>query len=148
MFIILVFFVSLMSGCVGMPGQPMAPPTPLEVKILSQTSMSLAILTGKLEPIQVQKLLPILGDVRGVLQLAIVEDPTNLEPISLGFLTKVDPVYRELVKGMVTIIIVRVRPYINQGDDGLKKASEYIDAVFDGAILACEQSIALKPAPT
>ena len=148
MFILSVFFISLLFGCQGMPGQPTAPPTPLEVKILSQTSVSLAILAAKLEPDQVQKFMGILGDVQGVVLLAIKEDPTKLEGVTLSFLSKVDPIYREMVSGMVTIIIVRVRPYIDQGDEGLKKANEYIEATFNGAVLACKQSLALKPAPT
>jgi len=148
MFILSIIFMLLLSGCQVMPGQPTAPPTPLEVKILSQTSMSLTILTAKLEPSDVQKLMTIFGEVRGVLQVVLVEDPTNVEPVTLGFLAKVDPVYREMVKGVVTIILIRVRPYIDQGDDGLKLATEYINAALDGAMLACEQSLALKPAPS
>ncbi len=142
--IILVCLMVLMVGCSGGWGTQ-GPPTPFEVKILAQTAMAVGIHSQKMEDAQIQKLLVVLGDARGIVQLAIAEDPSMVEPITLGIADKLDPVYAASVKGMLQLLIIRIRPMIQEGGD-LKLAAEYVDAVFDGSILACGQALAQKAA--
>ncbi len=123
----------------------MGPPTPFEVKTLTETAMAVGIHSQKMDNAQIEKLLVVLGDARGIMQLAIAEDPSTVEPLTLGVIDKLDPVYAASVKGMLQLLIIRIRPMIQEGGD-LKLASEYVDAVFDGAILACSQALAQKEA--
>lgn len=80
-----------------------------------------------------------------MIQLAIAEDPNTVEPITLGIADKLDPVYAASLKGMLQLLIIRIRPMIQGGGD-LKLAGEYVDAVFDGAILGCGQALEAKAA--
>jgi len=135
---LLVFLV----GCIG---GSLAPPSSFEVKILSQTAMAIGIHSQDMTLTQIEALLVILEDVRGVIQLAIAEDPSTVEPITLGIAGKLDPVYAAAMKGMLQLMILRIRPYLQEGGD-LNLAAEYIDAVFDGSILACAQALPKKEA--
>jgi hypothetical protein len=132
----------LLGGCAGWN---QAPPTPFEVKILASTAMAVGIHSQKMTDPQLEKLVVVLRDARGVIQLAIAEDPNTVEPITLGIADKLDPVYAASVKGMLQLLIVRIRPMIQEGGD-LKLAGEYVDAVFGGAIQACGEALGAKAA--
>lgn len=142
--IILFSLLVLLVGCSGGWGTQ-GPPSPFEVKTLAQTAMAVGIHSQKMEEAQIQKLLVVLGDARGIVQLAIAEDPNTVEPITLGIADKLDPVYAASLKGMLQLLIIRIRPMIQEGGD-LKLAAEYVDAVFDGSILACSQALGQKAA--
>ena len=142
--IIMFSLMGLLVSCSGGWGTQ-GPPTPFEVKTLTQTAMAVGIHSQKMENAQIKKLLVVLSDARGIMQLAIAEDPSTVEPITLGIVDKLDPVYAASVKGMLQLLIIRIRPMIQEGGD-LKLAAEYVDAVFDGAILACSQALAQKAA--
>ncbi len=137
--VFLVCLMVLMVGCSGGWGTQ-GPPTPFEVKTLTETAMAVGIHSQKMDDAQIQKLLVVLGDARGIMQLAIAEDPNTVEPLTLGVIDNLDPVYAASVKGMLQLLIIRIRPMIQEGGD-LKLAAEYVDAVFDGAILACAQAL-------
>lgn len=143
---ILICFIFLLFGCSGANGVRQPPPSPMEAKILAQTIMSVGIHSQKLPPEKVEKMMGIFKDARSTVQLAMVEDPTTVEPITLGIVRGLDPVYQEVTKGMLQVFVLRLRPYIQAGGD-TTLATAYIDAVFDGAILACEQALGIKPEP-
>jgi hypothetical protein len=143
---ILICFLFLMFGCATVDGVKQPPPSPFEAKILAQTIMGVGIHSQKLPPNKIEKLMQVMKDGRGIVQLAMVEDPTRVEPITLSYVKGLDPVYQEVTKGMLQVFIIRLRPYTQAGGDPTLAAT-YIDAVFDGAILACEQALGIKPAP-
>lgn len=147
--VILICFLMLMFGCATGPndGTKPPPPSPLEAKILAQTIMAVAIHSQKMDPVQIEKMMSIFKDARSTVQLAMAKDPTNVEPITLDYVSKLDPVYQQATKGMLQIFIIRLRPYTTQGPEGQAIAVTYIDAVFDGAVLACEQALGKKPGP-
>lgn len=143
---ILICFIFLLFGCSGANGVRQPPPSPMEAKILAMTIMSVGIHTQKLPPEKIEKLMQVMKDGRGIVQLAMVEDPTRVEPITLEYVKGLDPVYQEVTKGMLQVFVLRLRPYTQAGGD-TTLAIAYIDAVFDGAILACEQALGIKPEP-
>ena len=139
---ILVYPLVFLLGCAG---GSLAPPSTFEVKILAQTAVAMGIHSQDMTLTQIEALRVILGDARGIVQLAIVEDPSTVEPITLGIADLLDPVYAAATKGMLQLMIIRIRPYLQEGGD-LKLAAKYIDAVFDGSILACTQALRKKEA--
>lgn len=141
---ILICFILLMFGCAGGTGVKQPPPSPFEAQVLAQTIMAVGIHSQKLPPDKIQKLMEIFKDARSTVQLAMAEDPTTVEPITLAFVKGLDPVYQQVTKGMLQVFMIRLRPYTQNGGDSTLAAS-YIDAVFDGAILACEQALGIKP---
>jgi hypothetical protein len=149
MLVLLLSFLLLLAGCGGGNGgnQSQPPPSPMEAKVLAQTIMAIGIHSQKLDPEKITKLEGIFHDARSTLQLAMAEDPTTVEPITLAFVGKLDPIYQEATKGMLQIFMLRLRPYLAKGGN-TELASTYIDAVFDGAILACGQALESQPAET
>ena len=143
---ILICFILLLFGCAGVDGVKQPAPMPIEAKILAQTLTAIGIHSQKMPPDQIRKLMMAFADGRATVQLALSDDPTSVEPITLSYVKGLDPVYQEVTKGMLQVFIIRLRPYTRQGGDATLAAS-YIDAVFDGAILACKQSLGIEPEP-
>lgn len=139
---ILVSLILFLAGCQTQNGVKQPPPSPIEAKILAQTIMSVAIHKQKMDPRQIDNLLSIFQDARSTVQLAMADDPSSVEPITLDYIGNLDPVYQEATKGMLQIFIIRLRPYFQQGQEGQVIAAVYIDHVFDGAILACQLALA------
>ena len=144
--IVLLLFV----GCAGQDGKGRPAPepiSPVEAKILSQTVMGIAIESQKLDVEKILKLESIFTDVRSTLLLALAEDPTTVEPVTMNYVKGLDPVYQESIKGLLQIFLIRLRPYTQQGPAGATVAETYIEFVIDGALLACNQAIERKRQP-
>lgn len=145
--IIVVFFLSF--GCTGPDGMKRSPEpiSPPEAKILAQTVMAIAIESQKLDVEKITRLGTIFTDVRSTLMLALAEDPTTVEPVTMNYVKGLEPVYQESIKGLLQIFIIRLRPYTQQGPAGATIAATYIEFVIDGALLACNQAIERKNQP-
>jgi hypothetical protein len=140
--IVAAFFIiaAAVFGCTTPDGNS-PPPTPLEAKILAQTITSVALAQEDLSQDKLKQLQGVFVGIKGVMVNTISENPGDLEPVMSTFLKDVDPVYQDVTEGVVQILLIRVRPFLDVDNPDLLLARAYIEAILDGAIAAVNRAL-------
>lgn len=130
-------FLAIVStlGCAG-SGTEQPAPSPFEAKITAQTIMLVALSVEGVTDSQTNDLIMAFTLIKQSLLTTLTDDPANLEISTVELVKGIDPVYQDLVDGMVQILLMRIRPYIDAQNPDLQLAMEYVKAVMDGATTA------------
>lgn len=134
----LLMVVFLAVGCAtdGDKGERLkaAAPTPPEAKLIANQVMRFALSEKDFSNEKLQMIRGIMVDAKAVLLTGLKEDPTNLDVIRMDYIKSKNPEMGELANTVLQILVLRLRPLIDQGKTDL--AASYIEAVLDGAVLA------------
>ncbi len=137
-----MLFISIaFLGCRAGDGTGQAPPSPMEAKIAAQTIMSVALTQENLDRAQLEALQRVFIGIKAVMVNTLSENPTELVPVTQTFLVNVDPVYQDLAEGIVQILLMRIRPYLDTTNPDLALATSYVEAVLDGAIIGINRAL-------
>ena len=140
-FLIPLVLFAFMTGCGGgTTNQAQAPPTPLEVKVLSMASMAVVINVKELTEDDLQALQAGLLMAKTATLRLLADDPLSIPSSITPMLEGLDPLYQDLVGDVMQIALVRIRPYIDNEDPNLKLAQEYFEASMDGALAAINRA--------
>jgi hypothetical protein len=136
--ILCALFLAIVStlGCTTPDGSQQPPPSPLEAKLAAQTIMLVALSAEKVDAQQTDDLITVFVLTKQSLMTALSEDPSGIQGASAVIVKGVDPLYQDLVDGVVQILLIRIRPYVDQQNPDLQLAMEYVEAVMDGATTA------------
>lgn len=118
-----------------------AAPTPPEAKLIANQVMRFALSEKDFSPEELQTIRGIMLDAKVVLVTALQESPTTLDAVRMDYLKTKKPEMGELANTVLQILILRLRPLIDQGKTDL--AGQYIEAVIDGAAMAINIRIGL-----
>lgn len=116
-----------------------AAPTPPEAKLIAHGMMRLAIAEIAMDPGKLTSIRDIMTDSKTVLLTGLKEDPTHLDVIRLNYLKTKNPELGNLANTVLQVLVLRLRPLIDQGKTEL--ASQYIEAVLDGAVMAIDGNV-------
>lgn len=116
-----------------------AAPTPPEAKLIAHGMMRLAIAEIAMDPGKLTSIRDIMTDSKTVLLTGLQEDPTHLDAIRLNYLKTKNPELGNLANTVLQVLVLRLRPLIDQGKTDL--ASQYIEAVLDGAVMAIDGNV-------
>lgn len=116
-----------------------AAPTPPEAKLIAHGMMRLAIAEIAMDPGKLTSIRDIMTDSKTVLLTGLKEDPTRLDVIRLNYLKTKNPELGNLANTVLQVLVLRLRPLIDQGKTEL--ASQYIEAVLDGAVMAIDGNV-------
>jgi hypothetical protein len=138
----LMLFISIaFLGCRTGDGTGPPPVSPFEAKIAAQNIMSFALIQENMDRAQLEALQSVFTGARFVMLNTLSADPTELEPVTRSFLVNVDPVYQDLAEGIIQILLLRIKPYIDTTNPDLALARSYIEAVLDGAIAGINRAL-------
>ena len=130
----------LLTGCTTPGSGTQPPPSPLEVKILSMTAMSIAINVEKMNEDDLQAIQAALIMTKDGVLLALDTDPGNVAG-SIGSAIKgLDPLYQDLISDVMQLALLRIRPYIDTENQDIQLAKDYFQASIDGALAAINRA--------
>lgn len=118
-----------------------AAPTPPEAKLIASQVMRFALSEKDLSREQMETIRSIMLDAKVVLVAAIETSPTTLDAVRMDYLKTKNPEMGELANTVLQILVLRLRPLIDQGKTDL--AGQYIEAVVDGAVMAIDTNIGM-----
>lgn len=116
-----------------------AAPTPPEAKLIANQVMRFALSEKDYSIEELQTIRGIMLDAKVVLVTALQESPTTLDAVRMDYLKTKNPEMGELANTVLQILVLRLRPLIDQGKTDL--AGQYIESVIDGAALAINTKI-------
>ena len=132
-----------LSGCAtdGDRGERLkaAAPTPPEAKLIANQVMRFALSEKNYSLDELRTIRGIMLDAKVVLVTALQESPTTLDAVRMDYLKTKNPEMGELANTVLQILVLRLRPLIDQGKTDL--AGQYIESVIDGAALAINTRI-------
>lgn len=115
------------------------PITPPEAKLLAMKMMDFATDRDHTDLKTLEAIKTIMHDAKGVLLLALKENPEELNAARSTFLESRNTPYAEIANTVLEILVLRLRPLIDQGKTDL--AASYIKHVIEGAILAIDHKL-------
>lgn len=114
-----------------------AAPTPPEAKLIAHGVMRLAVSDAqKWDAERLAQVKTLMLDAESVLLAGLARDPEHLDAIRMNYLKDKNPEFGELANTVLQVLVIRLRPLIDQGRTGL--AAEYVEAVIAGAVQALD----------
>ena len=110
------------------------PPSPLEAQLIAESIFGLSLYAAKLDVDTLVNLHAVLTNGKAVMRLGLAQNPQGFEATSSAFLKGVDPVFQQMIRNLMQIFILRLRPYIDQEGDEAILVNAYVQAVLNGAM--------------